>query len=90
MRLDLVDQIRELLSDEQCSPPSSFEFELAYQVRIAIDRIRFAIKQTEHFAQPSPHLHEANMELLDALGRLESVDRRFQRRSRIPTERKIG
>ena len=87
MRLELVDQIRELLSDEQCSPPSPFEFEMAYQIRIAIDRIRFAIKHAERFAHPCPPLREANMELLDALGRLESVDRRFQKRSRIPTDR---
>src|SRR5712692_7519002 len=28
------------------SPPSPIEFEMAYQVRVAIDRIRFAIKAT--------------------------------------------
>lgn len=79
----MADQIRELLSDEQRSHPSALDFETAYQVRIAIDRIRFAITHTEHFARPCLHLREANLELLDALGRLESVDRRFQKRSRF-------
>jgi hypothetical protein len=70
----------------RCCHPSAVEFETAYQVRVAIERIRFAIKHTEHFAQPSSHLREANLELLDAPNRLESVDRRFQIRSRILKE----
>ena len=86
MKTEMVDQILETLRGE-CSRPSSLEFEMAYQVRIAIDRIRFAIRHTEHLAQPCPHLCEANLELLDALERLQSVDRRFQKRSRIPTDR---
>ena len=64
------------------SSPSAAEFELAYQVRIAIDRIRFAIRHTEQFASPCLHVCEANLQLLDALERLESLDRRFQIRSR--------
>ena len=87
MKTEMVDQILETLRGEQGSRPSSLEFEMAYQVRIAIDRIRFAIRHTEHLAQPCPHLCEANLELLDALERLQSVDRRFQKRSRIPTDR---
>ena len=33
--------------------PSPIEFEMAYQVRVAIDRIRFAIKATDQFAHHS-------------------------------------
>ena len=62
--------------------PSAIEFEMAYQARIAIDRIRFAIKQTEQFGSPSEQIREAGLQLLDALQRLETVDRRFQDRSR--------
>ncbi len=59
--------------------PSSTEFEMAYQVRVAIDRIRFAIKVTDQFAQHRVLLQEAGLQLLDALDRLESAERGFQR-----------
>src|SRR6266498_1534688 len=65
------------------SRPSAVEFEMAYQARVAIDRIKFAIKQTEQFARPCDLVREVGMELLDALERLEAHDRRFQVRSRI-------
>jgi hypothetical protein len=62
--------------------PSSGEFELAYQARVAIDRIRFAIKATETTREKSEQLREAGMQLLDALDRLETAERRFQSRWR--------
>ena len=58
------------------------EFEMAYQARIAIERIRFAIKQTEQAGGRVDQIRAAGMQLLDALDRLESVERRFQQRSR--------
>lgn len=61
--------------------PSSIEFEMAYQARVAIDRIRFAIKETEQFAS-SPQVCESRFQLLDALDRLESIERKFQKRSK--------
>ncbi len=63
-------------------PPSPIEFEMAYQVRVAIDRIRFAIKVTDQFAHYLRQLQEAGLQLLDALDRLESAERGFQRRFR--------
>jgi len=63
-------------------PPSPIEFEMAYQVRVAIDRIRFAIKVTDQFAHHLRQLQEAGLQLLDALDRLESAERGFQRRFR--------
>ena len=63
--------------------PTPIEFEMAYQARVAIDRIRFAIKHTEQFASHTDQMREAGLQLLDALERLEDVDRRFQRRSRL-------
>ena len=64
------------------SRPSAIEFEMAYQARVAIDRIRFAIKHTEQFGPRSDQMREAGLQLLDALQRLETVDRCFQARSR--------
>ncbi|MBV9081267.1 MAG: hypothetical protein JOZ62_01225 [Acidobacteriaceae bacterium] len=62
--------------------PSPMEFEMAYQARVAIDRIRFAIKHTEQFSPNTDQMRETGLQLLDALERLETVDRRFQLRSR--------
>jgi hypothetical protein len=67
------------------SKPSPTDFELAYQVRTACDRIRFAIKNTEQCATHSSQVCEANLQLLDALDRLESADRHFQDRFRTRT-----
>jgi hypothetical protein len=63
------------------SAPSPFEFEMAYQSRIACDRIRFVIKNMESLATVQGTLRESCCQLLDALQRLERVDRRFQTRS---------
>ena len=60
---------------------------MAYQARVAIDRIKFAIKHTEQFSKPCIHMREAGLQLLDALERLENLDRRFQIRSRCPASR---
>jgi hypothetical protein len=62
--------------------PSPIEFEMAYQVRVAIDRIRFVIKATNQFAHHPRQLQEAGLQHLDALDRLESAERGFQRRFR--------
>ena len=83
MKAEMLRRFMEIVDSEVRSGPSAMEFELAYQVRVAVERIRFAIKHIECFAPPCPHLREANLQLLDALDRLDSVDRRFQRRSRI-------
>ena len=64
------------------SRPSLGEFEMAYQARVAIDRIRFAIKATESTKERTEQLREAGLQLLDALDRLEAAERRFQDRWR--------
>ena len=76
-------QIVEAIEADVQSRPSAIEFEMAYQARVAIDRIKFAIKHTEQFAKPCDTMREAGMQLLDALERLEELDRRFQVRSRL-------
>jgi hypothetical protein len=82
MSSEAVHQIVETIEDEVNSRPSAVEFEMAYQARVAIDRIRFAIRHTDHFASRSDQMRDAILQLLDALQRLETVDRRFQERSR--------
>jgi hypothetical protein len=81
-------QIIETIEADATSQPSAIEFEMAYQARVAVDRIKFAIRHAEQFAKPCDAMREAGMQLLDALQRLESLDRRFQARSRIATPHK--
>ena len=82
MGSEAMHQILEQIEADVQSRPSPIEFEMAYQARVAIDRIRFAIKHTEQFAPHTDPIREAGLQLLDALERLEAVDRRFQQRSR--------
>lgn len=83
MSSEAMYQILEQIEADVQSRPSPIEFEMAYQARVAIDRIKFAIKHTEQFAPRTETIREAGLQLLDALERLESVDRRFQQRSRF-------
>ena len=84
----IMQEAVQLIEAEVQCRPTPFEFELAYQARIAIDRIRFAIKQTEQAGARTEQIREAGMQLPEALQRLESVERRFQQRSRrIPLGR---
>src|SRR5665213_1303037 len=76
-------QIRQMIEDEVNSRPSAFEFEMAYQARAAIDRIKFAIEHTEQFGTRTEQMFEASLQFLDAVDRLELLDRRFQERSRL-------
>jgi hypothetical protein len=78
----IMQEALQLIEAEVQCRPTPFEFELAYQIRTAIDRIKFAIKQTEQAGGHTEQIREAGMQLLDALERLESVERRFQQRSR--------
>jgi hypothetical protein len=86
MKSELVEEIFALIEAWSPARPTPMEFELAYQARVAIERIRFAIKHTEHFGPRTEPLREAGLQLLDALQRLESVDRRFQVRCRGNSE----
>src|SRR5215831_20756241 len=83
MTSQIMHEVLRLIEAEAESRPRAIEFEMAYQARVAIDRTRFAIKHTEQFCPKSNPLREAGWQLLDALQRLETVDRRFQERSRI-------
>jgi hypothetical protein len=82
----MLRQIVEIIETDGQSRPSAIEFEMAYQSRVAIDRIKFAIKHTEQFTKPCVYMREVGLQLLDALERLESLDRRFQARTRAATD----
>jgi hypothetical protein len=82
MKSELAEEILQLI-EARSHAPSPTEFEMAYQVRVAIDRIRFAIKHTERFAPGTDQMRDVGLQLLDALHRLEAVDRQFLVRSRL-------
>ena len=82
MPSELMQEVLQMIEAEAHSRPTAFDYELAYQARVAIDRIRFAIQHTEKFAPHTDHMREAGFQLLDALDRLESAERRFQQRFR--------
>ena len=82
MSPETAEQVLETIEAEVHTRVSLVEFEMAYQGRVAIERIRFAIKHIEQSTNGSVYMREANLQPLDALDRLESLDRRFQTRSR--------
>jgi hypothetical protein len=82
VKSELVEEILGSMEARAHARPTPMEFEMAYQARVAMDRIRFAIKHVEQFGPQTEPMREAGWELLDALQRLEAVDRRFQKRSR--------
>ena len=67
-----------LTAVESRGRPAPIDFEV--QVRVALDRIRFAIKHIEQFAQSSEQVCEVSLQLLDALDRLDELDRHFEPR----------
>jgi hypothetical protein len=78
MSLEKVSEIVSAIEAGLHTLPTPAEFEMAYQARVAIDRIRFAISQNEKSASSCDQVREANLQLLDALNRLEWVERKFQ------------
>src|SRR5579875_1554785 len=82
MNSEVMSQIEQIIDTKAQAQPTPMEFELAYQARVAMDRIRFAIRQTEHFAPHTDQMQELGLQLLDALQRLESAERSFQNRFR--------
>jgi hypothetical protein len=84
MKSEVLQEFVAMIEADVQLRPSAGEFEMAYQARVAIDRIRFAIKATETARQQPEQLREAGMQLLDALDRLEAAERRFQNRWRSP------
>ena len=90
MKSELAEEICELMEARSQNRPTPMDFEMAYQARIAIDHIRFAIRHTEQFARGTDPMRDVGFQLLDALQRLEAVDRRFQVRSRLSSGTEVG
>jgi hypothetical protein len=90
MSSEIMHQIIETIEADVKARPSAMEFEMAYQARVAADRIKFAIKHTEQFASPCDAIRAVGMQLLDALERLEALDHRFQMRSRSASHHRNG
>ncbi|MEP6715001.1 MAG: hypothetical protein ABJC09_05480 [Terriglobia bacterium] len=88
MKFDAVREFVAMIEADVQQRPTTSEFEMAYQARVAMDRIRFAIKMTEMSREHSEQLKEAGMQLVDALDRLEAAERRFQDRWRNPSHSK--
>jgi hypothetical protein len=55
------------------------QFEFAYAAKVALERIRFAVRQIGNDSATKAELHEAAFQLMDALNFLQSADRRFRR-----------
>ncbi|MBV9268857.1 MAG: hypothetical protein JO061_21995 [Acidobacteriaceae bacterium] len=84
MSSKVMQEVVQMIEAEVQSRSTALDYELAYQARVAIDRIRFAIRHIEEFAPRTDQMREAGLELLDALDRLQNADRRFQQRFRAP------
>ncbi len=79
---ELAREVFALVEARIRSRPSPIQFEMAYQARIAMEQIRFAIKQIEKQLPGSHLVCEASLQLADALDRLQSADRHFQEQLR--------
>ena len=70
MSSEAMREVLQIIDTKAQSRPTPMEFELAYQARVAMDRIRFAIKHTEQFASQTDQMQEAGLQLLDALDKI--------------------
>ena len=75
---ELAKEVFSLIEAKIRCTASPIEFEMAYQARVAIEKIRFAVKQTGQLGPRTGQMQEVEFQLLDALQRLENIDRRFQ------------
>jgi hypothetical protein len=84
MSSKIMQEVVQMIEAEVQSRPTTIDYELAYQARVAIDRIRFAIRHIKGSTTHTDQMRKAGLELLDALDRLENAERRFQQRFRGP------
>jgi diaminopimelate decarboxylase len=87
---ELAKEVFSILETKLFERPSPTEFEMAYQMRVAGERIRFAIKAMDTIREGPVTVDEISLQLLDALDRLERLDRRFQGRSPVCTRCATG
>jgi hypothetical protein len=77
---ELAQEVVSIVETKLRSTPSASEFEMAYQARVAIEKIRFAIKELARLGGSETVALEVGLQLTDALERLEAADRRSQGR----------
>jgi hypothetical protein len=78
---ELAKEVFSIVERKIASDRWALDFEMAYQIRIANEKIRFAIKAIDAISPGK--VSEVSLQLLDALDRLDNVDRRFQDRTRL-------
>ena len=71
MSSETMHKIVELLESAAHEQPSPMEFEMAYQARIASDRIRFAIRHADQLAKTCEQMRDDCLQSLEALERME-------------------
>jgi hypothetical protein len=72
MNAETTQQGVKIIESEVRSRASASEFEVAYQVRVAIDRIKFASRDVVDFSTPCAEMRDAALQFLDALDRVWS------------------
>ena len=73
MKSELAEEIFALIEARSQARPTPMEFEMAYQARVAMDRIKFAIKHAEQFGIQTEPMREEGLQLLEAFQRLETA-----------------
>lgn len=76
------------IEGKTASDRASFEFEMAYQMRVASDKIRFAINALDTIFPGK--VTDISAHLLEALDRLQRTDQRFQNARRQRPTRTRG
>ena len=88
MSPETTQQILELLQSHRDAGSSPTEFAMAYQILVAAQEIRFAITCIEACGVDPKLTRDANLQLLDALDRLEAAERQFRSRWRHRSDRR--
>jgi hypothetical protein len=77
-------QIVETIEADVQSRPSAMEFEMAYQTRVAIDRIKFAIRHTDQFGKPCDAMREPECNCLTRSNALKLLTVAFKLGQELP------
>jgi hypothetical protein len=75
---ELAREVFSIVERKLSSERRSMEFEMAYEMRVVADKIRFAVRAPDSIGPLSAS--EVSLQLLEALDLLEGLDRRFRRR----------
>ena len=86
MSSEAMHEFLQTVEAEVQSRPTPTEFEMAYQARVAIDRIRFAIKHTEQFGPRTDQMRETGLQLRDFKEQHRQRYRERQPRGHLPPQ----